>query len=225
MAAMPVCEEDAKLASQCLDFCQTLAGKSLTFSFSLTIGSSFSFSVDTMEKEVLVPQRKKKTPSTLRRDARRREELLKKKLKTSTVNPPSEQASVQEAEVPSPAETAAAEKATADKVAAGKTTAGEAVVKEAGVENDSEVERTCPKCKEKFCEKTCARCKNTFLDNYQFEKHMAQKHRIFQCKKCDAKFQSSKARLVHCVEVHECVKHMHQYYCFFYEHPGESGSN
>ena len=101
MTAMSVSEEDAKLASQCLDLCQTLAGKSLTFSFSLTIGSSFSFSVDTRGKEVLVPQRKKKTPSTLRRDARRREELLKKKLNASTViSSQSEQASAKEVEVP-----------------------------------------------------------------------------------------------------------------------------
>ena len=101
MAAMPLSGEHAKLSSQCLEFCQTLADKSLTFSFSLTIGSSFSFSVDTREKEALVLQRKKKTPSTLRRDARRREELLKKKLNTSTViSSESEQASAKEAEVP-----------------------------------------------------------------------------------------------------------------------------
>ena len=100
MAAMPVSEEDAKLATQCLEFCQTLAGKSTTFSFSLTVGTSFSFSVETKGKDVLVPQRKKKTPSTLRRDARRREELLKKKLNASTViSPQSEQASAREAEV------------------------------------------------------------------------------------------------------------------------------
>ena len=84
MAAMPVQEEDAQLVSQCLEFCQTLAGKPQTFSFSLTIGSHFSFSVDTRGKEVLAPKRKKKTPSTLRRDARRREELLKKKFAAST---------------------------------------------------------------------------------------------------------------------------------------------
>ena len=106
MAAMSVSEEDAKLASQCLDLCQTLAGKSLTFSFSLTIGSSFSFSMDTRGKEVLVPHRKKKTPSTLRRDARRREELLKKKLNASTViSSQSEQASAKEAEAPKKAPT------------------------------------------------------------------------------------------------------------------------
>ena len=95
-----VSEEDAKLASKCLEFCQTLADKSLTFSFSLTIGSSFSFSVDTRVKEVLAPKRKKKTPSTLRRDARRREELLKKKFNASTEVPSqSDQVSEKEAGV------------------------------------------------------------------------------------------------------------------------------
>ena len=51
--------------------------------------------------------RKKKTPSTLRRDARRREELLKKKLNASTVEnfSQSEQASAKEAEAPKKAPT------------------------------------------------------------------------------------------------------------------------
>ena len=80
-------QEDAKLASQCLEICQTLAGKSLPFAFCINIGSNFSFSVDTRGKEVEVlanPKRKKKTPSTLRRDARRREDFLNKKLNAPT---------------------------------------------------------------------------------------------------------------------------------------------
>ena len=82
MAAMSGHEEDAMLVSQCLDFCQMLAGKSL----SLTLGTSFSFSVDTMGKGDMIPQKKKKkpTPSTQRRNARRREEFLKKKVQAST---------------------------------------------------------------------------------------------------------------------------------------------
>ena len=77
-------EEDAKLASQCLEICQTLAGKSLSFSFSFNIGPNFSFSVDTRGKEVLASPKKKKTPSTLRRDAMRRDEFLKKKQNAQT---------------------------------------------------------------------------------------------------------------------------------------------
>ena len=78
MAATPV-NEDALLASQCLDFCKTLAGKS--FSFSLKIGTNFSFSLDTRGEELLPSTKKKKqTPSTLRRNARRREQFLQTKL-------------------------------------------------------------------------------------------------------------------------------------------------
>ena len=103
MAAMSRHEEGAMLVSQCLDFCQMLAGKSLTFSFSLTIGTSFSFSVDTMGKGALAPQKKKKkpTPSTQRRNARRRAEFLKKKGNASTdEKSQSEPVSVEEAEAP-----------------------------------------------------------------------------------------------------------------------------
>ena len=80
MATMPV-NEDAFLGSQCLDFCQMLAGKSSSFSFSLKIGTNFSFSLDTRgEAASSFAKKKKKTPSTLRRNARRREEFLRKKL-------------------------------------------------------------------------------------------------------------------------------------------------
>ena len=79
---MAAVTEDSSLASQCLDFCQMLAGKSLSFSFSLTVGTNFSFSLETKGKGALSSPKKKKnpTPSTLRRNARRREEFLKKKL-------------------------------------------------------------------------------------------------------------------------------------------------
>ena len=88
MAAMSqLSQEDAKLASQCLEICHTLAGKSLPFTFSISIGSNFSFSVDSRGKEVLAnpKKKKKKTPSALRRDARRSEEFLNKKPNAPTV--------------------------------------------------------------------------------------------------------------------------------------------
>ena len=88
MTAMPAKEDNAALLSQCLDFCQTLAAKSLTFSFTLSLGSSFSLSLDSSGKEALAfkGKRKKKTPSALKRDARRREKFLKKKLEVSTLD-------------------------------------------------------------------------------------------------------------------------------------------
>ena len=82
-------EGNAVLLSQCLEFCQTLSSKSLTFSFALTVGDSFSFSLDTRGEVALVPKakkNKKKTPSALRRNARRRAEFLRKKLEASTVD-------------------------------------------------------------------------------------------------------------------------------------------
>ena len=74
--------EDTALASQCLDLCQMLASKSLSFSFSLKVGNNFSFSMESRGEGALSPQKKKKktTPSALRRNARRREEFLRKKL-------------------------------------------------------------------------------------------------------------------------------------------------
>ena len=97
--------EDAMLASQCLDFFKMLTGKSITFSFSLTTRTGFSFSVDTRGKEALASKKKKKpTPSTLKRNARRREEFLKKKFNASTEKSSQEEpAAAKEAEVPAKA--------------------------------------------------------------------------------------------------------------------------
>ena len=92
-------ETHAALLSQCLDFCHTLSSKSLTFSFALALGNSFSFHLDTNGKGALTSKAKKKnkTPSALRRNARRRAEFLKKKLEASTVDSTqSEHASVKE---------------------------------------------------------------------------------------------------------------------------------
>ena len=104
MAAMPSPKsgpEDAMLVSQCLDFCQTLAGKSITFSFSLTTRAGFSFSVDSRGKEALASKKKKKpTPSTLKRNARRREEFLNTSTEKSSQEEP---AAAKEAEVPAKA--------------------------------------------------------------------------------------------------------------------------
>ena len=91
-------EDNAALLSKCLDFCQSLSSKSLTFSFALTVTDSFSFSLATRGEVALASKAKnKKTPSALRRNARRRAEFLKKKLEASTVDSTqSEHASVKE---------------------------------------------------------------------------------------------------------------------------------
>ena len=97
----PVNKENAALLSQCLDLCQTLSSKSLTFSFALSFGNSFSFRLDTSGRGALsseAKKKKKKSPSALRRNARRRAEFLKNKLGDSTSDTlQSEHVSVEEA--------------------------------------------------------------------------------------------------------------------------------
>ena len=76
-------ESDSSLAIKCLDLCQALTGQGLAFNFSLTIGSSFSFSLDARGKGLALDTpgktKKKSSPSTIRRNARRKEAFLKKK--------------------------------------------------------------------------------------------------------------------------------------------------
>ena len=76
-----VSESDSSLATQCLDFCQALARQGKDFKLSITIGSTFTFSLDTKEGKATLPTRmqKRKSPSTLKRNAKRREEFLAKK--------------------------------------------------------------------------------------------------------------------------------------------------
>ena len=74
--------ESSSLASKCLDLCQTLASQGQAFTFSLTIGSTFNFSMTTDSQDSPAPAaqgEKRKSPSTRRRDARRRKEFLRKK--------------------------------------------------------------------------------------------------------------------------------------------------
>ena len=74
---------ETDLATKCLDFCQTLSSQCSGFKFSLMVGSNFSFTLDTgvvaLDTQAKAPSKKKPSPSTIRRNARRREEFLKKK--------------------------------------------------------------------------------------------------------------------------------------------------
>ena len=82
-------ESDPNLATKCLDFCQAQSSQGVAFNFSLSIGSTFSFSLDTRGKASMSSGTKKKSPSTLRRNARHRKEFLKKK-QTPVADIPSE---------------------------------------------------------------------------------------------------------------------------------------
>ena len=74
------------LLSKCLDFCQALARQGHTFNISIAIGTSFSFSLDTRNKDVVTSQvtKKKASPSTRRRNAKRRAEFLARKQQNSS---------------------------------------------------------------------------------------------------------------------------------------------
>ena len=83
-------DDDSSLAAKCLDLCQTLAGQGLAFNFSLTISSSFSFSLDTRDRGLALATtsktKKKSSPSTLRRNARRKEAFLQRKQNPAPVS-------------------------------------------------------------------------------------------------------------------------------------------
>ena len=88
-----VSDVNSPLVSKCMDFCQALASQGQTFHFSLNMGPTFSFSLDTRGKALNGPVKKKESPSTQRRNARRRDGFLTKKRQTpSTVDPTVEQA-------------------------------------------------------------------------------------------------------------------------------------
>ena len=78
-------DEDTSLASKCMAFCQALVSQGQHFNFSISIGPDFSFSLDTRSKAVTSQGTKKMaSPSTLRRNARRREEFIAKKQQESS---------------------------------------------------------------------------------------------------------------------------------------------
>ena len=76
-------ELNSSLNSQCMDFCQALARQGLEFKFSVTIGSAFTFSLDARAKEgrdaPVTTVKKRNSPSTRRRNAKRMEEYLPRK--------------------------------------------------------------------------------------------------------------------------------------------------
>ena len=77
-------EVDPSLRFKCLELCQAQVDKGTPFTFSLTIGSTFTLSLDSRGKEEVptILARKKPSPSTLRRNARRKELFLKRKAET-----------------------------------------------------------------------------------------------------------------------------------------------
>ena len=70
--------ECAPLAAQCMEFCRHLESQGRAFKFSLTVGTNFAFTLDTREETKEV-RKKKLSPSSIRRNERRKKEFLDKK--------------------------------------------------------------------------------------------------------------------------------------------------
>ena len=81
------------MLAQCLDFTKQLINTRTSFKFDLQLPSGFSFNFTTMDQE---PSRsgtcavKKKSPSTVRRNAARKQKFLEEKKKSSSTNEHSE---------------------------------------------------------------------------------------------------------------------------------------
>ena len=75
---------DSSLAAKCMDFCHALTSQDKSFTFSLTLGSNFTFSLDTKENLSPASQavKRKKSPSAKRRNERRRAEFLLRRSET-----------------------------------------------------------------------------------------------------------------------------------------------
>ena len=164
---------NSSLVSQCLAFCQTLASQGKDFSFKLNINSTFSFSLDTQERTAKTPLGKKRTsPSTQRRNARRREEFLRKKLNFSSMSSASDFPADISPSATTVATTVAAEDATSTPVIA-STPAREVVPlhsppSEQGSETASDV------VQEEF---KCFLCADTFHLKADYVRHARYKHK------------------------------------------------
>ena len=80
--------DESSLSNKCLEICQALVQKGQTFSFSLKL-KPFSFSLDIKESLLetrTVVKKNKMSPSTLRRNMRRKKEFLEQKKKESSDN-------------------------------------------------------------------------------------------------------------------------------------------
>ena len=74
-------DKDSSLVSKCLEFTKHFANQGKGFKFSLSLPSGFSFSLDISNEKTssMIPEKKKKSQSTLRRNFQRRKVYLDKK--------------------------------------------------------------------------------------------------------------------------------------------------
>ena len=90
-------EDALQQLCKCLEFCQALASKGQHFTLNLTLGTSLTVSLVTRENQPSrLVEKKRKSPSTLRRNLKRKEEFTRKKCSETMREPSEEETSLQE---------------------------------------------------------------------------------------------------------------------------------
>ena len=82
--AKTMSENDSSMVSQCMDYTKQLVSQGKDFKFSLSLPSGFNFSLDITQEKLLpsrLPEKKRRSPNTLRRNAQRRKEFQQKNRK------------------------------------------------------------------------------------------------------------------------------------------------
>ena len=181
---------DSSMASQCLAFCQTLASQGMDFSFSLTINSTFTFSLDTRKiKGNTTLAKKRLSPSTQRRNTRRREEFLKRKLNFGPLSPSASDA---------PADTSSASKSDGS---AGVSSFPTSIVASSPLPSlQPSLEIPCILKARQLCEKT-------FNSQEDLKNHMMKAHYGGACVNCQLFDPRKKCkRRKDCITVYDCYR-------------------
>ena len=166
--------EHFTLATQCMDFCQQLSSQGKTFTFSLSMGPLYHFSLDTKEKSTPNPGvgKVKKSPSTLKRNAKRRKDFLMQKSEPTLVTPDD-----------------AAFQATVEKSVATSNTFKV---------NSDNLEDTSNQKNEFKCES----CTYTNQSEKRLQTHIARKHMEYQCELCNYQTSTKASLQKHIGQVH-----------------------
>ena len=189
--------DNAAMLTQCLEFCQALESKGQQFSFSFSLGTSFNFSLKRWENQPikLVEKRKKKSPSTIKRNMKRKEEYMRKKAETE------EESSLQKKPIPCDQCDNVFRTETGLKIHVGQTHKKEImrssspapslkVSPEKGANREEQEVTQCGNCNGPFtpdhtCSMDCDLCDETFTTEDKLGRHRACVHSRCACSACD----------------------------------------
>ena len=166
--------ENFSLATQCMDFCQQLSSQGVTFTFSLSMGPLYHFSLDTKEKSTPIPGvcKIKKSPSTLKRNAKRKKDFLMKKSEPTLETP--------------------------DDVPSHTTVEKNLATSNTFKDNSDNLEDTSNQKNEFKCEN----CEYTNQYEKRLQTHIARKHMEYQCELCKYQTTNKASLQKHIGQVH-----------------------